>query len=450
LGVEIFAIGGYGEAGGRNMTAVRVDDEVVVFDCGMSLDKSLVFQKDFPKASTRELREVKAIPDDSILRRYRSKTVAVALSHAHLDHIGAVPKMLFRYKCPVFGTKFTIELVKRDLENEVRYGDEAEEVMVNLYTVEPGDEVQISSKLRLEFVPISHSIPGSVLPVLHTPYGAIVYACDFKFDDHQMIGYQPDYQRLRKLGKEGVLLLIPETLRVAEEIKTPSEAVAREMVSEVLRFADEESEGIIVTTFSSHIERIQAIVDAADRLGRRVILAGRSLGKYGRVAEELGLLNLPAGARIYDKPDTIRRGLERASQEKEEYVLIVTGHQGEPGAVLTRMADDELPYKLTDRDGVIFSSSVIPSPINRANRYMLETKLRLKGVKMFKDVHVSGHAGREDHRLLLRMLQPEYIVPAHGDPDMLAAYAELAAQEGYEINRDLFLTLEGTRIELPL
>ncbi|WP_088335914.1 RNase J family beta-CASP ribonuclease [Methanopyrus sp. KOL6] len=450
LTVEVFAVGGYGEAGGRNMTAVRVDEEIVIFDCGMSLDKSLVFEKDFQKASTRELRKVKAIPNDSILRPHRSKTVAAVLSHAHLDHIGAVPKLLFKYKCPVFGTEFTIELVKADLRNEIRYADESEDIMINLYTVEPGDEVQITSKLRLEFIPISHSIPCCVLPVLHTPYGAIVYACDFKFDDNQIIGYKPDYKRLKQLGKEGVLLLITESLRVAEEIKTPSESVAREMVNDVLRFADEESEGIIVTTFSSHIERIQAIADTADRLGRKVILAGRSMGKYGRIAEELGLLNLPAGARIYDRPETIRRGLERANKEKEDYLLIVTGHQGEPGAVLPRIVDGELPYRLTEEDSVVFSSSTIPSPINRANRYVLDTKLRLKGVKMFKDVHVSGHAGREDHRLMLRMLHPEFIVPAHGDPDMLAAYAELATQEGYEVNRDVFIMFDGTKLSLPL
>ncbi|MEE9595050.1 MAG: MBL fold metallo-hydrolase RNA specificity domain-containing protein, partial [Candidatus Hydrothermarchaeales archaeon] len=176
------------------------------------------------------------------------------------------------------------------------------------------------------------------------------------------------------------------------------------------------------------------------------ILLGRSMEKYVGIAEKLGVINLPEGSRIFGFAKSVNKILGQIAKEREKYALIVTGHQGEEGAVLTRMASGKTPYEIKG-DEVIFSAAVIPNPMNIANRYALETKLKIKGARLFKGTHVSGHAYKEDHRDILKTLNPENVIPCHGDFTMLATYADLATDSGYTINEDLFIVQNGQKLQ---
>lgn len=282
--------------------------------------------------------------------------------------------------------------------------------------------------------------------VVHTPEGAIVYACDYKFDNNHPLGEKPDYKRLKELGKEGVKVLLAESTRVAQPTKTPSEAVARMLLEDFFYYDGMDADGLVATTFASHIARLQELIEIANNMGRQAVLIGRSLSKYTGIAKQLGLIKMK-GAKAVRSPAAVQKTLKEVSQARDKYLLIVTGHQGEPGAVLTRMANGEM-YDLGERDTVVFSAGVIPNPLNVAQRYALETKLGMRNVRLVKDLHVSGHASREDHRYLIRLLNPENIIPAHGDFRMLTHYAELAEEEGYLIGRDVFVSRNGYMVNI--
>lgn len=434
--MEIVAVGGYEEVG-RNMTVIKYENDAIVVDMGIRLDRVLIHEDtDISKLSTEELARRGIIP--SVGDDY-GEVKAIVLTHAHLDHLGAVPILAERFPlAPIIGTPYTIELVKQELRGKRRNP---------LYVLEAGEVLQVAPKLSIEFVRITHSIPDCVVLVVHTPEGSLAYFNDFKLDDTPVIGEKPDYQRIAELGKEGLRALIIETTRVANDGRTPSEQVARAMLEDTLLKSSPEH-GLIVTTFSSHIARIKSILDIAERLGREPLLLGRSMEKYVSIAERRGIISLPENAHIYGGRDAIKRALKRAARERERYMLIITGHQGEQDALLTKIANKKFEYRISPGDEVVFSADVIPNPINVAQRYALETKLKMQGARLFKGLHVSGHASREDHYDLLKMLQPEKIIPTHGTLDMLALYAELAETLGYAINREVFLLRNGQRLEV--
>ncbi|NJE07242.1 RNase J family beta-CASP ribonuclease [Thermococcus sp. M39] len=438
--INIYTLGGYEEVG-KNMTAIEYNGEVVIIDMGIRLDRVLIHEDvEFQKMPSKELRKIGAIPDDTPIRN--KKVVAIAFSHGHLDHIGAVAKLAPHYPdVPIYGTPYTIKLAKSEVKSEQYF-----EVKNPMYETQYGEIVQVSENLAIEFVQITHSIPQSSIVVVHTPEGAVVYACDYKFDNNSPLGEKPDYKRLKEIGKEGVKILIAESTRVAEETKTPSEAVAKMLLEDFFYYDGMEEKGLIATTFASHIARLQELIEIANNMGRQAILVGRSLAKYTGIAKQLGLIKMK-GSRVLRSPNAVQKALKEISQARENYLLIVTGHQGEPGAVLTRMANGEL-YDLGKDDTVVFSAGVIPNPLNIAQRYALEIKLRMRGVRIIKNLHVSGHASREDHRYLIKMLNPENIVPAHGDFRMLTHYAELAEEEGYLIGRDVFVSRNGYKVEI--
>ncbi len=443
--IRVYTLSGY-EGVGRNMTAIEYSPdggpgEMVIVDMGIRLDRVLIHEDvNIQRFPTDKLRRLGAIPDDRAVRDKR--VVAIALSHGHLDHIGAIAKIAPHYpNVPVYGTPYTVRLAKSEVRNEKYF-----EVTNPLYETEYGEMVQVSENLAIEFVQITHSIPQASMVVVHTPEGAVVYACDYKFDHNNPLDERPDYERLKKLGKEGVKILIPESTRVAQETKTPSEAVARMLLEDFFLYEGMESEGLIATTFASHIARLQELIWIAKEMGRQAVLIGRSLAKYTGIAKQLGLIRMK-GSRVLRSPNAIKKVLGEVSEERERYLLIVTGHQGEPGAVLTRMACGEI-YNIGERDTVVFSAGVIPNPLNVAQRYSLETKLKMRGVRLIKDLHVSGHASREDHRYLIRLLNPDNIIPAHGEFRMLTHYAELAEEEGYRIGVDVFVSRNGDVVEV--
>ncbi|MBC7109601.1 MAG: RNase J family beta-CASP ribonuclease [Archaeoglobi archaeon] len=424
MDVSIIGIGGYEEVG-RNMTGVKVGRDIILCDMGLRLDRVLIHEDvELEKMHSLDLINIGAIPDDTVLSKVNGRVRAIVCTHGHLDHIGAIPKLAHRYDVPIISTPFTTELISEQIKQEKKFGVEN-----NLISLSSGRNFRITDDIELEFVNVQHSIVDCVFAVLHTPRGAIVYANDFKFDRTPVIGEPPDFTRLREIGREGVLALITESVRVNEGGRTPSERIASNMLTDVLMSLEEER-GIIVTTFSSHLARIKTIVEVAEKMGRTPVLFGRSMERYSQAGVKMGIIE--KRFECYSNRAQVEKKMKEIMREgKEKYLPVVTGHQGEPGAVLTRISDGKTPFVVEKGDNVIFSSSAIPAPVNVANRYAVETKLRMKGARLYPNVHVSGHAYREDHRDLIRMLQPEHIIPTHGSIEMTGAYVELAEEEGY-------------------
>lgn len=440
MSVEVIAIGGYEEVG-KNMSAIKVGEDVVIFDMGIHLDRVHIHEDtDMARMHSLDLIERGIIPDDTLMKEVDGKVRAIVFTHGHLDHIGAVGKLAHRYEAPLIGTPYTMGLIDRTIKSERKF-----KVTNPLQILNPGEKIQISPDITLEFVGTTHSLPQTVNAALHTSEGIIVYANDFKFDNHQMLSPPPDYHRLRELGEQGVLALIVETTRMTEkqEVKTHSEKVARLVLEDVMKQALEEKQGMLITTFSSHIERIQAISNIAEQSDRQILLLGRSMERFGSIAENLGILNLPATASIYGSPKAVNRALARAEEKRENYLLVTTGHQGEVDALLPRIANGKTNFNVRKGDNVLISAPIIPSPMNIANRNVMERRLKSSGARIFPNLHVSGHAGPEDHRDFIRMLDPEHIIPSHGDLEMLAAYTELAEEEGYKMGNNIHILRNG-------
>ncbi|MDO9045642.1 MAG: RNase J family beta-CASP ribonuclease [Methanobacteriaceae archaeon] len=440
MSIEIIAMGGYEEVG-KNMTAVKVGEDVIIFDMGIHLDRLHIHEDtNIEKMHSLDLIERGVIPDDTLMKDVNGKVKAIVFTHGHLDHIGAVAKLAQRYEAPIIATPYTMALIERIIKGERKF-----KFNNPLQVLKSGEKCQISPDVTLEFVHTTHSIPQAVTPVLHTSEGIIVYSNDFKFDNHQKLSPPPDYQRFRELGEKGVLGFIVDSTRAAEydQVITHSERVARVVLEDILDQPLKEEEGIIVTTFASHIERIQAISEIVAKSDRKMLLLGRSMERYCSLAETMGILKLPKNSSIYGSPKSINRALTLADENREDYVLLATGHQGEPDALLPRIANEKTSFNVQHGDNIIFSAPIIPNPLNRANRNLLERRLKSKGARIFTNAHVSGHAGREDHRNFIRMLNPAHIIPSHGDLEMLTAYAELAEEEGYRMGNNLHILRNG-------
>ncbi|WP_455645497.1 RNase J family beta-CASP ribonuclease [Methanosphaera sp.] len=438
--IEVIAVGGYEEIG-KNMTAVKVNDDVVIFDMGIHLDRLHIHEDtDIARMHSLDLIERGVIPDDTLMREVDGKVRAIVCTHGHLDHIGAIAKLAHRYEAPIIASPYTLALIEKTIKSERKF-----KVNNPLKTLNPGEKLQISPNLTLEFVRTTHSIPQTITAALHTPEGVIIYANDFKFDNHQMVSPPPDYRRFRELGKKGVKATILDTTNIKEKNqgKTHSEKIARDLLKDVLKGPLEERKGLIVTTFSSHIERIQAITKIAERSRRKIMILGRSMERYCSLAESMGILNLPRNVSLYGNSKAINKALSRANDNRSKYMLLVTGHQGEPDALLPRIANNKTNYEIKPGDNVIFSATTIPNPINIANRDLLDRRLRERGARVYNNVHVSGHAGPEDLRDFVRMLNPQHLIPAHGDLSNLAAFVELAEQEGYKLGNDVHILRNG-------
>jgi ribonuclease J len=311
--------------------------------------------------------------------------------------------------------------------------------------LELGDTYTISEDIDVEFVNITHSIPQTALTTLHTPEGTLVYSLDFRLDDNPIIGDSPDYERLWELGDEGVEVLIGDSTRVDEEERGSSEETVKTELQNAIDMAYKEGGAVFVSTFSSQIERLTSILDANN--GRRkVAFIGRSLKEYTQSADEMRLIDL-SDVEVVSYRDETEELLQRISNEREDWMIVCTGNQGEPRAALTRIIRGDYPINIQDGDHIIYSCSVIPQPTNRAHRYESEKHAKEQGARIYKDIHTSGHAKREDNRDMIRMLRPNNIIPAHGTTEMLASYATLAREEGYALNEDLFLCENGNIIE---
>ncbi|RQD84002.1 MAG: RNase J family beta-CASP ribonuclease [Methanocalculus sp. MSAO_Arc2] len=442
--IEIIAVGGYDEVG-RNMTAVRCGKDIVILDMGLRLDRIMIHEDaEVENMHSLDLIEMKAIPDDTVMNGIEGTVRAIVCTHGHLDHIGALPKLAHRYNAPIVSTPYTTELIRQQIAGEQKFG-----VNNKLFALKAGGRYTISQHLTLEFVRTQHSIIDTVMAVLHTPHGAIVYANDFKLDRTPIIGEPPDFARLTRLGKEGVLALITECVNITSNGRAPSERIARDLVRDTITSFEDDKHAILVTTFSSHVARLKTITECANEIGRKPVLLGRSMERYATTAESMKLVAFPRSTSVFGNRRTVDRIFRRMMKEgKENFLPVITGHQGEPGSVLTRIGQGDTPYRIDKGDKVLFSAKVIPNPMNYGQRYLTETRLKMMGARIFDDLHVTGHGYREDHYEFIHILNPQNIIPTHGDLGMTAAYADFAAEMGYTLHQDLYLLHNGQRILL--
>jgi ribonuclease J len=445
--MKIYTVGGFNEVG-KNMTVVESGEDAFIFDMGLFLPPivELEEQERLKKYTENRLRSLLAVPEDTILDKLnlRKKIRAIFLGHAHLDHIGAVPYLAHRYKAEIICTPFTAEVLKQMLK------DENINLRNKIKVMQPNSSCSLNGKRKcsVDFINVTHSTPQTSMIALHTREGNVLYANDFKFDNTPIIGKKPNYDKLKQLAKEGVRALVVDSLYSGKEQKTPSEKIARGLLEDVMLTTDNQRAGIIITTFSSHIARLKSIVDFGNRLGREIIFVGRSLNKYVNAANRAKICPFYNDISLLSYRRQVAAGLKKVGRNRTKYLVVCTGHQGEPGSVLDRMSRGELPFSFRSQDHILFSSSVIPTPISISNRNQLEKRLKRNGVRIFGDLHVSGHASREDLRDFINMVQAENIIPAHGDLSKLTPMAELASQMGYKLGRDVHIMQDTQKLEL--
>ncbi len=435
--MRIFGIGGFNEVG-KNMTAVDLGEDVILFDCGLFLPPIVELEEADKVYNEKKLRQIGAVPSDEILDNFglRGKVRAILLGHAHLDHIGAVPFLAYRYNADIIGTPFTIEVLKTLLQDEEIY------LHNKLKVVQPNSFCYIqgkNKKYRVDFINVTHSTLQTSMIALHTDEGVVLYANDFKFDENPILGKKPNYEQLKEVAKEGVKVMIVDSLYSGDERKTASEKVARTMLEDVLLGTRNENAGLIVTTFSSHIARLKSITDFGKELNRKIVFLGRSLNKYVGAAERVELCPFKNDIEIATYRNQLEKKLKNINKNRQDYMIVCTGHQGEPGSILDRLSKNKLPFQMQKNDHVVFSSSVIPTEVNIENRARLDEKMRRRGVRIFNNVHVSGHAGREDLRDFINLISPEHIIPAHGSHDKIIPMVKLAEELGYKNKKNVHL-----------
>src|SRR3990170_1366947 len=442
--IGIIAVGGYNEMG-KNMTGIRIDNDIIVLDMGLQLDRVQIHEDvEIDKMHSMELIKIGAIPDDTVMKEVSGSVKAIVCTHGHLDHIGAIPKLAHRYKAPIIATPYTSELVKHEISDERKF-----DVTNQVIPLKIGGRYNLTQDIQIEFIRIQHSIVDSAFAAIHTPDGVILYASDFKLDRTPTIGAPPDFARLKNLGKEGVKAMITESTNSGLSGKTPSEQIAKDLVRDVLLGTEETDSGVLITTFSSHVSRINAIIQAAEEMDRIPVLLGRSMERYLSIAQKMGYIKFPQNLEVHGNRNAVEKALKRIAQDgKKKYLPIITGHQGEPDSILTRISNGETQFRIDSGDKVIFSANAIPNPMTLANRYALETKLKMAGARIYDNVHVSGHASREDHWELLRMINPEQVIPSHGNMTMHASYVEMAEDAGYVFGDTVHIMRNGEEMIL--
>lgn len=412
MAISIIPLGGVGEVG-RNCIAVDIDGKIIILDMGFHLERFIeATEHDYPhkKHLLRRLLSAKALPDIRMLSKRKKDILGVLCSHAHLDHVAGVAYLIQKLDCPVFATSFTANVIRSLCEDtkavpEIIHKQQSSSFILGDY--------------KIEFIPVAHSTPETVAIAIHTPYGVVFYANDYKNDQETPFETPTDIQKIKSLqGKVKVLLL--DSLYAPKDEHCLSEASVRKDVLD-LKEVLSDSRAIVFSTFASHIFRLRSACDLADSLGREIVFIGRSMSKYIDAAKHI--VDLSTRGRVL-KYRSQANSFFRKMGDPKKYFLITTGHQGEPQAVLSRMADGAFTFSSQDR--VIFSSTVIPTEVNERHRRELESKLAQKHVRMILDVHVSGHAHAKDHLDLLDWLQPEFLLPLHGEPFMTKAMENLA------------------------
>lgn len=410
--LQIIPLGGLGEIG-KNMTVVRFEDEIYIIDAGVA----------FP---TKDMLGVDAvIPDFDYLRKNKKYIKKMFITHAHEDHIGSLPHFLKEFDVPIYATKLTAAIIKNKIKNQKKH--------INIIDAE---SVVEGGKCKISFFPTNHSIPDSVGIVVETPLGNIVHTGDFKIDYVPIDKKQTDFHRLMEISKKGVLALLSDSTNAEKPGVSLSEAVVKDNLEKTIRTCDGR---VIVATFASSLHRVPSLFKIAEKVGRKVVVIGRSMENNVKVAHKLGYIDIPLELQINEK--------EMKDYSDNELMIITTGAQGEPMAGLSRMGNGlHKEVKIRQGDNVIFSSSVVPGNEKQVG-FLINTLLK-NGVKVIqnKEIHTSGHGNQDEQRLMLSLIKPRYFIPVHGEYRMLLKHSELAQEIGVE-KENIFLCENGSVIE---
>ena len=418
--LRVMSLGGLGEIG-KNITVFEYGDDIVIIDAGMGFPDDDMLGIDL------------VIPDISYLVKNADKIRGILITHGHEDHIGGVPYILRQINVPIYGTRLSLGIIEGKLD-EINPGYEPD-----LYTVEAGDVISLGV-FKAEFIHVNHSIADACAIALKTPVGMVFHSGDFKLDVSPIDGFMMDLTRIGEIGKAGVELLLCESTNAERPGYTPSERAVGSSLERI--FAQYEDKRLIIATFSSNIHRVQQIINTSANHGRKVAIIGRSMVNVIGAAAELGYIDLPDGVLI----DVT----EIKKYKPEQITLITTGSQGEPMSALYRIAFSEHDrIKIMPGDVVVLSSSAIPGNEKLVGKIV--NALIKNGVKVVNDsveeVHVSGHACREEIKLLMALLKPKYYMPIHGEERHLYANKEIAEFMGIPA-QNIFISEIGKVLEL--
>ena len=417
--VKLIPLGGLGEIG-KNITAIEYENEIIVIDCGLSFPDNEMYGIDL------------VIPDISYLLENREKVKGIFITHGHEDHIGALPYILKEINVPVYATKFTLSLIESKL------------IEFNMVSSCSLNEITLKEPIKTEhfaceFIRTCHSIADSCSLAITTPQGVIFHTGDFKIDYTPVDGEVIDLQRISEIGKRRVLLLMADSTNATREGFTISETIIGQNLTRLFRNAKGR---VIVATFSSNVHRVQQVINSSITYGRKVAFSGRSMEKISQIAMDLGYLKVPKNTII--KLDDIHK------YPDNKVTIITTGSQGEPMSALARIASgNHKKIALKERDYIIISASPIPGNTKLITK--LIDILISKGAEVIYDameeVHVSGHACREELKLIHSLIKPKYFVPVHGEYRHLKEHAELAKSLGMD-EKNIFLLDNGDVLEL--
>ncbi|MBR2755534.1 MAG: RNase J family beta-CASP ribonuclease, partial [Lachnospiraceae bacterium] len=415
--LKVIPLGGL-EQIGMNMTAIEYNGKIVVIDCGMAFADDTLLGIDL------------IIPDITYLKQNKSKVKAFFITHGHEDHIGAIPYILKEINVPIYGTKLTIALIRKKLE-ETKLLDS-----VKLKVVDYGQKFYVSD-FKVEFIRTNHSISDAAAIAIRTPAGLIYHTGDFKVDYTPVYGDAMNLWRMAELGQKGVLAVFSDSTNAMRPGYTMSETTVGERFDAL--FAEHQKQRIIVATFASNVDRVQQVINTAYKYKRKVILEGRSMINVIETATELGYINMPKNTLISID--------ELGNYPDNRIVIITTGCQGESMAALSRMAaKNHKKINIRSNDVIIFSSNPIPGNEKAVANVMNE--LSAMGAKVvFEQTHVSGHACQEEIKLIYTLLKPKYVVPVHGEYRHRIANAQIAYNMGYDEDH-VFLIDTGDILEL--
>jgi ribonuclease J len=414
--LKIIPLGGLGEIG-MNMMVIEYDETIVIIDSGLMFPEDYMLGVDY------------VIPDMEYIRQKKASVAAIILTHAHEDHIGALPHLLREVNAPVYATPFTLGMLRHKLEEH----DLLASAVLNVVT--PKERLQIPP-FEFEFIRVNHSVVDGVGLGITTPAGLIVHTGDFKLSKTSMPGMNTDIETFARLGEQGILALLSDSTNVEKEGRTISD----ERVGETLEKIIAKSRGrVIVALFASNIYRIQQVVNIAASRGRKIVFNGRSIEFSVATAVELNMLQLPHGIVI---------DVEEINDfNSDEVLILTTGSQGEPMSALTRMSTGtHKQIQVEPGDTVILSSKFIPG--NEKAIAKIVNDLFRKGADVIyekiSDIHVSGHAFREELKMMIDLTQPRYFIPIHGEYRHLIHHAQLA--EDFGIHRDRILLAENGQV----
>ena len=412
-------LGGLGEFG-MNMMALRVGDDIIVIDAGMMFPESELLGVDL------------VIPDISYLKQNRAHVRGIVLTHGHEDHIGALQYILRDLNVPIYGTRFTLALVKKRIEEAGLLSS------TTLREVVPGRLVELGP-FEIEFIAVTHSTIDCVSLAVRTPVGVIIHTGDFKIDQTPVGGAPFDLHTFARYGAEGVLALFSDSTNVERPGFTPSERAIVPRIEDLCRSAPRR---VILSCFASSVHRIQQVIDIASRVGRKVAFIGRSMVDNVEIAHSLEYLRIPDGMVV--RPQDIR------SFDPKRIIIMASGSQAEPMSSLSRIAVDNHRFVSVDEnDSVILSARIIPGN-EKAIFRMLDHMFRRRALVYYDNsagtIHVSGHASQEEQKLILQLVKPKYFIPVHGEFRHLFRHAALAAQLGC-VSGEILLMEDGQVLE---